>query len=303
MPVRGKRVSSTAKTIIFNVFSYFKRQSQKSKAIGPPRLMDKTAKATGYCARSVRRVVAEKRASDGAAFMSPAKWYKRDGKRIVVDDFDLEGIRCAVHEFYSDKKYPTLESLLAPFKERGLFDCEHVNLWKVLRKLDFKYKQVNDKRYVYEQPRIIVQRHKYLRRMMRNRREWRPVVYLDETWANARDSVENMWVEDDPVVSGGTIGGVRKPSRNGNRLIILHAGGKNGWVKSADLVFQSKKATGDYHDEMTAAHFEEWFHDSLLPNLQNSSLIVMDNAPYRVLTVYLPGTPFSPQDSLLFLGT
>ena len=47
-------------------------------------------------------------------------------KRIVVDDFDLEGIRRAVHEFYSDKKYPTLESLLALLKERGLFDGERV---------------------------------------------------------------------------------------------------------------------------------------------------------------------------------
>ena len=30
-------------------------------------------------------------------------------------------------------------------------------------------------------------------------------MYLDETWANARDSVEKMWVEDDPVVSGGPV--------------------------------------------------------------------------------------------------
>ena len=68
-----------------------------------------TAKATGYCElTTVRRVVAEKRASDEATFVSPAKRYKRDRKRIVVDDFDLEGIRRAVHEFYSDKKYPTV---------------------------------------------------------------------------------------------------------------------------------------------------------------------------------------------------
>ena len=199
MPGRGKRVSSTAKTIIFNAFPYFERQSQKSKAKGPQRLMDKTAKATGYCERTVRRVVAEKRASDGATFVSPAKQYKRDRKKIVVDDFDLKGIRHAVHEFYSDKKHPTLELLLALLKERGLFDGERVTLWKVLRKLVFKYKQVNDKRYVYEQPCVIVQRHKYLRQMMRNKREGRPVVYLDEMWANARDSVDKMWVEDDPV--------------------------------------------------------------------------------------------------------
>ena len=134
---------------------------------------------------------------------------------------------------------------------------------------------------MYEQPRIIVQRHEYLRRMRRNRREGRPVVYLDETWANARDSVEKMWVEDDPVVSGGTIGGFRKPSGKGSRMIILHAGGENGWIDGAALVFQSKKATGDYHDEMAAVHFKEWLHDSLIPNLQSNSLIVMDNAPYH----------------------
>ena len=42
-----------------------------------------------------------------------------------------------------------------------------------------------------------------------------------------------------------------------------------------------KKATGDYHDEMTSEHFEEWFHDSLMPNIPPNSLIVMDNAPYH----------------------
>ena len=94
-------------------------------------------------------------------------------------------------------------------------------------------------------------------------------------------SVEKMWVENDPVVSGGTIGVFRKPSGKGSRLVILHAGGENGWSDGAALVFQSKKATGDYHDEISAVHFEEWFHDSLIPNLQNNSLIVMDSALYH----------------------
>ena len=45
----------------------------------------------------MRIVVAEKRANDGATFVSPAKRYKRDRKRIVVDDFELEVILRAVH--------------------------------------------------------------------------------------------------------------------------------------------------------------------------------------------------------------
>ena len=88
-------------------------------------------------------------------------------------------------------------------------------------------------------------------------------------------------MKDDPVVSGGISGGFHKPSGKGSWLIILHAVGENGWIDGAALVLQSKKAIGDYHDEMSAVHYEEWFHDGLFPNLQNNSQIVMDIAPYR----------------------
>ena len=72
--------------------------------------------------------------------------------------------------------------------------------------------------------------------------------------ANAHDGKDRTWVEFDQA-TGGTKGGVRKPSGKGSRLIILHAGSRKGWVAGAELVFP----TGDYHDEMTGEHFEEWF--------------------------------------------
>ena len=117
--------------------------------------------------------------------------------------------------------------------------------------------------------------------MRRNQTEGRPVVYLDETWANSNIGKVRTWVEPDDKVKGGTKGGFRKPSGKGSRLIVLHAGSENDWVDGADLVFQSKKTTGDYHDEMNATTFEEWFHDKLIPNIQPNSLIVMDNASYH----------------------
>ena len=61
----------------------------------------------------------------------------------------------------------------------------------------------------------------------------------------------------------------------------MHARSENGWIDGADLVFQSKKATGDYHDEMNSNNFEEWFHDKLLSNIKDNYLIVMDNASYH----------------------
>ena len=118
MPGRGKRVNSTAKNIIFNVYKYFERESAKTKNIVPPKLTHKTTEATGFGERTVR-IVAEKSALSGAAFSSPAKRYKIDRKKIVMDDFDTEALRRAVHEFYSEKKYPTMDSLLLAVKEKG----------------------------------------------------------------------------------------------------------------------------------------------------------------------------------------
>ena len=276
---KGKRVRSSSKTIICHVYSYFEKQSTKSKSTVPPKLCKKTADATGLFERTVNRVVAEKRELEGSCFPSPSKRYKKTRERVIVHDFDTDAIRCTVHQFY-EKEYPTLDKLVHVLKEKELFEGGRISLWKLLRKMGFRYKKVNDKRYVYEQPRIIYQRHQFLRRMRRNRREGRPVVYTDETWANAHDGREKTWVEHDDV-TGGTKGGIRKPTGKGSRLIILHAGGENGWIEGADLVFQSKKSTGDYHDEMNSERYEEWFHDQLLPNVQPNSLIVIDNASYH----------------------
>ena len=115
---------------------------------------------------------------------------------------------------------------------------------------------------------------------MQNRVDKRPVVFLDETWANSHDWKDLAWVEKD-TVTGGTLDGNRRPSGKGVRLIILGAGGVTGWIPNTTRIFRSKKNTGNYHDEMTGEHFEEWFKDKLLPNVQPNSLIVMDNASYH----------------------
>ena len=62
---------------------------------GPPKLTSRTADATDYSERTVRRIVAEKKSLEGATFGSPAKRYKVERKKIIVDDFDMEGIYTA----------------------------------------------------------------------------------------------------------------------------------------------------------------------------------------------------------------
>ena len=74
------------------------------------KLGKKTAEATGYCKRTVERVIAEKKRLDGAEFTSPAKRYK-SRKHTIVDDFYCEAIRQIVHEIYTRKEFPTLDKL------------------------------------------------------------------------------------------------------------------------------------------------------------------------------------------------
>ena len=79
---------------------------------------------------------------------------------------------------------------------------------------------------------------------MKNREENHPEIYLDETWANAHDRKDKAWVEKDDI-TGGTIGGIKRPSGKGLRLIILHAGSENGWVpNNCASVFKSGRSTG-----------------------------------------------------------
>ena len=152
MPGRGKRANSTTRTIIYNVYQYFQKETTKNNFRGALKLTSRTAEATGYNELTVRRIVAKKTKPDGAAFTSLPKCYRREKKIIDPDDFDTEVVRRTLHE-----KYPTLDTLLVAVREKGIFTGERTTLWKILCKMGFKHKKVNDKRYIYEQARIIVQ--------------------------------------------------------------------------------------------------------------------------------------------------
>lgn len=65
----------------------------------------------------------------------------------------------------------------------------------------------------------------------------------------------------------------------GKRLIITHIGSEDGFVNGGLLMFLSKKQ-GDYHQDMNAQVFENWF-SSILDKLEDNSVIVMDNASYH----------------------
>ena len=99
-------------------------------------------------------------------------------------------------------------------------------------------------------------------------------IYLDETFLNANHTVNKCW-----LIVGERV--IQVPTRKGSRIIILHAGSKDGFVNNGLLTFQSKTKSADYHEEMNAETFTKWFTEQLLPHIPPNSLIVTDNAPYH----------------------
>ena len=83
MPGRGRRVNSTAKAIIYNVYKYFE-SAKSSMYRGPPKLTSRTAEGTGYSEHTVRRIVAEKSEIRGAVFTPLPKRYKVERKNIMI---------------------------------------------------------------------------------------------------------------------------------------------------------------------------------------------------------------------------
>lgn len=144
-----------------------------------------------------------------------------------------------------------------------------------------------------ESQAIVGKRSEFLRLIEHFRsRDWK-IFYTDETWCGANHSRQHGWVErvlpnqrdnydqyrGSVQETGGFRGGFVTFSGAGKRVIILHIGSKDGFLEGCMKCFIGKKGSTDYHDEMNAAHYEEWFRQVLVV-IPDHSVIIIDQAPY-----------------------
>ena len=126
--------------------------------------------------------------------------------------------------------------------------------------MGYSYKKNDNKQFLYEQRSILEQRDTYLQQIRQLRQQNVNIVYTDETWINAYHNNDYVWIDSDGK------GEWKVPSGKGEKLIVLYAGGVNGWVEEADLVFKSKTNSVDYHDKMNSEHFFEWMTEKTTIN-------------------------------------
>ncbi|XP_050059675.1 uncharacterized protein LOC126550967 [Aphis gossypii] len=282
-------IHSQTKKVIYSVYNYLKVLATDKNfpefAHFFRKTREVTAEACGVSVASVKRICVEGKKIEQddkpitTSFKSPRKTYKRLKYATELDDFDNEVVRRTVHSFYDNHQFPTSAKILAAMREKTNYPGSKSSIKVLLKNLDFKYKRCNDgRKFLMERNDIVAARVKFLRKMHEFRRnnDSRPVVYLDETWVNQNHTRGYIWQNSDNTE------GLKVPIGKGGRLIVCHAWSSSfGFVKNSKLVFRCKSgSSADYHSQMNATVFEQWFVD-MLGNLEEPCIIVMDNAPYH----------------------
>lgn len=271
----GQIVHSQAREIAYNVIMYM----DKNCATKADSLLQSSL-ATGLSTATLKRIKAEGgRSASGPTFISPTKLRKPKTCSYKLDDFDRCAVRQFVQSLYGVKKQlPTLDTMYDMAKCQLNYKGSKESFRKNLKDMGFRWRKTqSNRKLLMERKDIVSKRLQYLRAIKKYREENRTLIFIDETWLHVHHIVPKCWQLEGEVV----INGVQPPSGTGPRLIVVHAGGENGFVPNALLVFDSKLKSADYHDEMNFDNFSKWLQEKLIPNLPLHSVIVMDNAPYH----------------------
>lgn len=274
---RGVPLRSQARKLICAARDYFQSEKQNNGPLLPiAKVVARTAAALKINKNTVSKVCAERKKNiaegGGGELCTPNKQRPRPCKVTFVDAFQKEAIRQHIYDYYKRKDYPTLDKLFASLEKAELFKGSKSSLRNVIKKIGFRYKKLGSRKVYLERPDIVALRCEFLRKIKNE--NFDKIIWLDETWVNSNHSMSSGWTDDSAT------GTMPVPLGKGGRLILLHAGSSAGFVNNCKLLFSSKK-TSDFHEEMNYETFYNWFKNCLLPELNEQTLIVMDNASYH----------------------
>ncbi|XP_034187268.1 uncharacterized protein LOC117607556 [Osmia lignaria lignaria] len=293
---QGQTIRSEARNIIRRVIKKCDEEARKGAMIYLLKQANLRASFyTGTCIRTISRIRKEDSTyrEDEPLPTPGTKRPKREDKKFRCSLEDQAVIRGVIYDFYLEKKImPTGPKILAAIREKIDFPWEIHSLYRLLQRMGFEWKKTNSiKKVLIEKPNFIAWRAKYLKAIEYYRKQNRPIIYIDETWVDNTLYFHKCW-------DGKEIG-IMKNTNSSNRLVIIHAGGKDGFIKGGELIFESQTTPSDIHGQMNAANFEIWITEKLLPNIPPNSVVVMDNAPYHSARLNKPPSNYSKKEDIL----
>lgn len=273
---RGKVIDFREREFIVRLKEYFDQERIQGLTVSTKDAIGRVAAAVNVGRRSVEQVLASFHRNGHLG--NPDLCSRGKPPYSLCQPLETT-IREHIRQQNREGKHISLETLSHWLEAELQQRIPKATLGRTLQRMGFVYGISKTRSRLRERDEVIVARREYLRKKLANRNPaggtYRPEIYLDESYVNVNHSSPVTWYfdEDGPFIE--------KPSGKGRRLIIVNAISEEGWVDDVKLVFEAKKRTGDYHGQMNYDNFSRWFEQKLLPNIPQSSLIVMDNAPYH----------------------
>lgn len=233
---------SRQNTMIINIY---KDMKLKSPSKPYKEMMVEISNITGIGRNSIVSIISEYKKT--GTVTSPNKTRNKKCLFDSIDNLDRNALRQKVYSFWLRKEIPTIDKILhAVNEDPALPDFKRTSLYSLIKKLDFVFTKRKRCSVLTEREDLLVWRQNYLYDVRKYREEGHTVYYLDETWLNAGDCVDKVWVDQTirskhDAFNKGLTTGVTNPTGKGKRLIIVHIGSHKGFVDGGLLFFESKK--------------------------------------------------------------
>ncbi len=275
-PHKGKALLPEEKKQIILLKKYFDQNRAEFNSDEPS--FQKVSNALGIGVATVKRILASYNKDPSS--INKINTSRGKPPKIIGESLQ-EHARSYIRSANLEGKYITLETIRNHLQNKSEENFHLSTLSRTLDRWGFEFGKGTRTQHLKEKDYVIAARRRYIRKMFSNRIDGsaidtiRPEVYLDESYVNKNHSNDYVWYSSEDGAW------IQKPTGQGERLIIINAITKEGWVPHAKTVFKSNRKTGDYHGQMNWEIFKKWFCEKLIPNIPEKSLIVMDNAPYH----------------------
>lgn len=193
-------------------------------------------------------------------------------RKNIVNSINAGVVRKKVFEYYeTEKEVPTLGELAEMLEENGLV-FEPKYLKKLLHELGYRYircQSPSRRHILVEKHTLGNKRIRYLRQIRECRAENRNIYFMHETYMEASDVAKNR----DRCLRIDLPAKISKTER----LVIVHAGAKNGLMNGSFTTIKADYEFGDHFSEVNTPKFQKWVTENLQDKFEPNSVICISS--------------------------
>lgn len=274
---RGRPLTYEEKWMVYHSFESFERNKLEGSVIIVNDPYEVTSTYTGVSRTTVANIVQSVRKTGRVPQLT---WPGNRHQATAIPVSAEARIRDFVFEKHREGFICNTKHIAALLKHDFNVDIQKRTLQRHLVRMGFCWSRTKKQtRSLRESGRVRQQRHDYLYEIRKNHHvqadERYDLVYLDESFLHHHHGAQFSWFLDGDFIE--------RSAGKGRRWCFIHAVMAEGLLDKTLLIFEGKKAKGDYHQQFNHQVFQTWFQEQLLPHLPKRCLIVMDRCPFHLV--------------------